>query len=240
MNIRGLNKFTLIDYPGKIACVVFTAGCNFLCPYCHNPFLVIDPESQPLIDENDVYKFLDSRIGKLDAVVISGGEPTLRKKIFAFASEIKKRGFLIKLDTNGSNLCAVKKLYESNCLDFIGLDYKAPQSKYNALSKSMNFSIYKQITETISFIVETGIKSDIRTTVHKLLLSESDLFTMRTELNSLGVKDWTLQQFNPTEIMDEDLNEIPTYSDIELVSIAGKLPYTQVKSKKARITSGLF
>lgn len=227
MNIRGINKFTLIDYPEKVACTIFTGGCNFLCPYCHNPCLVIDPESQPLIEEKNFLSFLDIRLGKLDAIVISGGEPTLRKRIFGFASEIKKRGFLIKIDTNGSNPEIIEELYKCNLIDLIGIDYKAPQAKYNSISGVTDLNIYKRVTKTILCALGSGIKYNIRTTVHKSLLSEADILAMRTELDSLGVNEWTLQQFNVNNIIDEDLNKTQTYSDNELTEIALNLCNTR-------------
>ncbi len=232
MNIRGLTKFTLIDYPKKIACTIFVGECNFLCPYCHNPFLVANSESQPLIRNDDFYRFLDSRVGKIDAVVISGGEPTLRKGLFKLASEIKRRGFLVKLDTNGSRPRVVRELYENDCLDFIGLDYKGPKAKYNLINGTNELGLYEKITETISYVISKSISCDIRTTAHKNLLSEQDIAAMRAELSGLGVKNWTLQQFNPTEVMDEDLKNIPTYSDTELLDIAQSLPLTKVRNIK--------
>ncbi len=227
MNIRGLNKFTLIDYPEKVACIVFVGGCNFFCPYCHNPFLVIDPESQPLISENSFFSFLDTRRGKVDAVVISGGEPTLRKRIIGFSSEIKSRGFLIKIDTNGSNPEIIEELLRSNFIDFIGIDYKSPQYKYNSIIGIPDIDIYKKVTKTILYILKSGVNYNIRTTVHKSLLSEADISMMRTELNSLGVQEWTLQQFQSNDIIDGNLNKIPTYSDNELIEIALNLEYTK-------------
>ncbi|MFA6714325.1 MAG: radical SAM protein, partial [Victivallaceae bacterium] len=102
MNIRGIRRFSLVDFPGKMACVVFVGDCNFRCAYCHNPCLVFDPESQPLISEDEFFGFLEKRRGKLDGVVISGGEPTLQKNLLPFVKKIKAMDFLVKLDTNGS------------------------------------------------------------------------------------------------------------------------------------------
>ena len=235
MNIRGITKFTLVDYPGKIACIVFVGNCNFICPYCHNPFLVVDPGSQPLITEKEFYLFLESRVGKLDAVVISGGEPTLRKELFEFAREIKQRGFLIKLDTNGSMPEIVKKLYKNRCLDFIGVDYKASKAKYQFVSGCKDEKLSPKVSETIAFVIKSEIPYDVRTTVHKALLTELDIMQMRKELNDLGVKDWALQQFHPTEIMDESLLNIETYTDSELLTIAKKLPNTKVRGLKGML-----
>ena len=232
MNIRGINRFTLVDYPGKIACIIFAGNCNFVCPYCHNPFLVVEPESQPLIPESDFFTFLKKRKGKLDAVVISGGEPTLGKDLFAFSQKIKKMGFFVKLDTNGSNPDIVKKLHAAGYLDYLGIDYKCPFNRYPeiALKNSVNPGL--KVQTTISYAVDFKISYDIRTTVHKALLSPKDLNVMRKELNELGVEEWTLQQFNPVDVLDDKLQNLTTYSDIELVNIAKTLPTTRVRGIK--------
>ena len=229
MNIRGIVKFTLVDYPGRLACIIFTGGCNFICPYCHNPFLVVDHESQPLINEEDFFTFLSSRVGKLDAVVISGGEPTLQKNLIDFSSKIKEMGFGVKIDTNGSNFSAIKKMHEKNCIDYIGIDYKAPARKYEAVSGRSNYRYIDNLKKTISFVVKNNVPYDIRTTVHKSILNIEDLFTIRKELNSFGIKEWTLQQFNPVEVLDEELLQQSTYSDAELRKITSQMNNTSVR-----------
>ena len=232
MNIRGINKFTLVDYPGKIACIIFVGNCNFICPYCHNPFLVVDPESQPLISDSDFFTFLEKRIGKLDAVVISGGEPTLRKELLIFLQKIKELGFLIKIDTNGSNPEIVKKLYNDGYLDYLGIDYKYPLNKYSELTRTNSAHVGLSVQKTIAFAVNSKIPYDIRTTVHKELLSYEDLNIMRKELTGLGVEEWMLQQFNPVDILDEELLRLTTYSDTELANIAKNLPSTKARGMK--------
>jgi pyruvate formate lyase activating enzyme len=229
VNIRGINKFTLVDYPGKIACIVFIGNCNFICPYCHNPFLVVAPESQPLISELECFSFLRKRKGKLDAVVISGGEPTLQKNLFAFSQKIKEMGYLIKLDTNGSNPDIVKKLHKAGYLDYLGIDYKCPLNRYSEITQSNSVNLGLNVQATISFAVNSKIQYDIRTTVHKAFLSYEDLNIMRNELNKLGVKQWTLQQFNPVDILDDKLLYLTTYTDMELANIAKKLPSTKAR-----------
>ncbi|MCF7790987.1 MAG: anaerobic ribonucleoside-triphosphate reductase activating protein [Victivallales bacterium] len=229
MDIRGITKFTLVDYPGKLACIIFTGGCNFCCPYCHNPFLVVDPESQPLVAEEEFYQFLESRKGKLDAVVISGGEPALQQDLFDFAQKIKDKGFLVKLDTNGTKPETVKELHKNKCIDYIGLDYKAPTKKYHIAAGVMDSKISQKVKETIMYAVSNKLSYDIRTTVHKALIKETDMALMRKELDCLGVKEWTLQQFHPAEIMEDELLEIPTYTDTELKEIAAQFKNTKVR-----------
>ncbi len=220
MKIFGLQKFTLIDYPGKLACIIFTGNCNFRCPYCHNPCLVLDPESQDEIKHETFFDFLKKRQGKLDGVVISGGEPTLQNGLKEFIEEVKRLNFLVKLDTNGSNPQIVKDLISEELIDYLGIDYKAPSNKYQRVSMNKNVK-GKNILNFINHAVKNlgNDNIDIRTTVHKDILSEDDLSQMWNELFINKVKKWTLQQYNPTEVLDEGLSQ-ETWNNRELIAIA--------------------
>ncbi|WP_176012713.1 anaerobic ribonucleoside-triphosphate reductase activating protein [Victivallis sp. Marseille-Q1083] len=229
MDIRGLYKFTLVDFPAHLGCVLFVGGCNFRCPFCHNPCLVFDPASQPRITETAVFNFLNRRVGKLDGVVISGGEPTLQPGLGAFAVKGKQLGFDIKIDTNGSLPAVIEQLHQEGGLDALGVDFKAPSGRYAALTGSALPDCAERVKQVIRFALEQGIQLDVRTTVHRDLLSPEDLNAMRRELDALGVADWTLQQFNPVEVIDETLPQRPTYSDSELVHLARALGRTQVR-----------
>ena len=237
MNIRGMTRFTLVDFPGKMACVAFVGNCNFRCGYCHNPCLVFDPESQPLISEDEFFKFLGKRQGKLDGVVISGGEPILRKPLLSFIRKIKDMGFLVKLDTNGSMPEKVFKIHNEAGLDALGVDYKAPLDKYNEISQCHVPELGEKTLKVIKFALDKDIFIDVRTTVHKALLSKTDLSKMRGELSSTGLKTWTLQQFNPVEIIDDSLLEKDTYNDLELIKIAHSLGDTNVRGLSGIIIS---
>ncbi|MDD5750660.1 MAG: anaerobic ribonucleoside-triphosphate reductase activating protein, partial [Candidatus Pacebacteria bacterium] len=132
MIIGGLQKITLIDYPGQLACVVFLVGCNFRCPFCYSSELVL-PEKiarQPRMPEKDFFDFLKQRQGQLDGVVICGGEPTINQRLADFCSRIKKLGYKIKLDTNGSNPAVIADLLKKKLLDYVAMDIKAPREKY--------------------------------------------------------------------------------------------------------------
>lgn len=236
MEIRGLIKFSLNDYPGQMSCVVFTGHCNFRCPYCHNPHLVFDPESQPLIPEEEFFDFLDRRVGKLDAVVISGGEPTLQNDYDLFARKVKEKGFLVKLDTNGSMPDKVIECLKNGDIDYLGIDYKATNAKYNQIAYCDDPNLVEKVQGLIKYAVHNNVAFDIRTTVHKSLLSVDDLKEMRKELNELGVKQWTIQQFNPVDIIDDDLIEQDTYSDTELLEISRQLG----SDTKVRGLKGLY
>jgi pyruvate formate lyase activating enzyme len=134
MKIGGLQKFSLLDYPGKISAVVFTQGCNFRCPYCHNPELV-DPERfQECIPEDEIFAFLETRRGKLEAVTVTGGEPTIQNGLSSFVRRIKDMGFMVKLDTNGSRPEVLEELIRHKLIDYIAMDIKAPLEKYEAVT----------------------------------------------------------------------------------------------------------
>jgi pyruvate formate lyase activating enzyme len=230
MNIRGIRRFSLVDFPGKMACVVFVGDCNFRCAYCHNPCLVFDPESQPLISEDEFFGFLEKRRGKLDGVVISGGEPTLQKNLLPFVKKIKAMDFLVKLDTNGSLPEKVFAIHNEAGLDALGIDYKAPLDKYNEIACSPIPELGRKVLDLIKFALVNNIPLDVRTTVHKALLSEDDLIKMRSELSAVGLKQWTLQQFNNSgDIIDDSLLEKETWTDRELLAVVEKLPDTNVR-----------
>ena len=128
MRIGGLQKSSLIDYPGKICAIVFTIGCNFRCPYCHNPELV--DETAEELSQDEFFAFLEKRIGKLDAVTITGGEPTLHNDLVPFIIKIKELGFLVKLDSNGTHPDVLAQLISEKSVDYIAMDIKAPLQKY--------------------------------------------------------------------------------------------------------------
>lgn len=223
MNIRGFYKFSLVDYPGRIACIVFTGGCNFRCPYCHNAALVVDPKSQPKVMEQEIFNFLEKRKGLLEGIVISGGEPTLQPDLLEFCGKVRELGYLIKLDTNSTNPEVVKAIHSQYCIDSLGLDVKAPWAKYGEVTSCADPQIAEKVQELIRYALAENMGADIRTTVHKSLLSEADIRQMYQELQALGVPLWTLQQYNPVEVIDDTLSEQPTYGDSELVEIAKSL-----------------
>ncbi|MFA6567307.1 MAG: anaerobic ribonucleoside-triphosphate reductase activating protein [Victivallales bacterium] len=223
MDIRGLTKFSLIDFPGKLACILYAGGCNFRCPYCHNPHLVLDSEIQPQLSEQFIFSFLKDRKGKLEGVVISGGEPSSHPGLVSFSEKIKALGYLIKIDTNGSNPDVIADAHGKGLVDALGIDYKTTASSYGDLTKCKIDDIAGLVRKTISYAVNSGITIDIRTTIHRKLHTSEVLMKMREELDGMGVSAWTLQQFHATEIIDNTLTGEPTYSDAELIGIARNL-----------------
>ena len=171
--IGGIQKTTLVDFPGKVAAIVFTQGCNFRCGYCHNPELLEHSKNSDF-NKNDFLDFLKTRIGKLDGVVITGGEPTLQKGLYDFIKEIKSLGFAVKLDTNGTNPIIVEKLINDNLLDYIAMDIKAPFDKYTKIT-GVGVDI-ENIKRSIELIKNSSVDYEFRTTVLKSQLSLMDLF----------------------------------------------------------------
>jgi pyruvate formate lyase activating enzyme len=215
MLIGGLHKLSLIDYPGKLSAVIFTRGCNFRCPYCHNPEL-IESNGGDIIEEDKILSFLDERKGKLDGVVVTGGEPTLQSEIVEFLERIKRLGFFVKLDTNGSYPERIKELIDRKLLDYIAMDIKAPLYKY---SRTTLTSIdTERIVESIHLIMNSGIDYEFRTTVVRSLLSRDDFPKIGEMIKS--AKLFVLQEFRPTKTLDPDFLKETSYTKRELEEIS--------------------
>ena len=217
MKIGGIQKLSLVDYPGKVAASIFTIGCNFRCGFCHNPKLVLPECYTETLDENDILDFLKSRTGKLDAAVISGGEPTLHQDLPDFIKKIKDMGYLVKLDSQGSNPDMLKKLLDAKLLDFIAMDIKAPLEKY---SKIMSWEIDpKIIKKSIKLIKNSGLDYEFRTTVVKSQLSFEDFHAIGKAIR--GAKRFALQHFkpNPEMVNTDKFKDETTYSDGEFEQI---------------------
>lgn len=197
MKIGGMQKLSLVDYPGKVAASIFTIGCNFRCGYCHNPELVVPDEYADPIIESEVLKFLKTRIGKLDGVAISGGEPTLQKDLPDFIKKVKKMGYLVKLDSNGSNPHILEQLISNSLVDYIAMDIKGPLEKYPLI---MGWSIDPNvIKKSIRLIIDSGLPHEFRTTIVKSQLSVDDF----EEVGKLvkGAKRYALQHFKASDHM---------------------------------------
>ncbi len=163
IEIGGFLKFSLIDYPGLLGAVVFTRGCNFRCPYCHNPELVLPEIYSDTLDPEEILAFLEKRIGKLESVTITGGEPTLHKGLIPFMEVVKGMGYRVKLDTNGTKPEVIGRIVEKNLADFIAMDIKAPRENYSRVSGvSVDLSA---IEKSISTILNSGREYQFRTTL---------------------------------------------------------------------------
>lgn len=209
MKIGGLQKFSMIDFPGKLAAVIFTQGCNFRCPYCHNPELV-DPEhfEKPL-DELDVLAFLNRRVGQLDGVVITGGEPTLHPDLPQLIKKIRSMGFLIKLDTNGSNPALLREMFSQNLIDYCAMDIKAPARSYKKVTcSSIDIALIK---ESISLIKQSEVEYEFRSTLVGELLSPEEILEMGSLIGK--AKRLFLQKFVSTKTLDERFGTAHSFSD---------------------------
>ena len=189
MLIGGLQKMTLLDYAGKVACIVFTHGCNFRCPYCHNAPLVT--ETPELISEDELFAFLEKRRGILDGVVVSGGEPTLQKDIIPFLSKIKELGYSLKLDTNGTNPALLREIVALGLCDYVAMDIKNSREKYS-LTAGCDVDI-KAIEESVSFLLSDSVDYEFRTTLTRELHSERDVRDIGEWIK--GAKRYYLQTF---------------------------------------------
>ncbi len=194
MKIHGLNKLTLLDYPGRMACLVFTGGCNFRCPYCQNWALVLDPDSQPVIPEEDFFALLKKRKGVLEGVVITGGEPTLNRDLPDFIRRIKAEGYLVKLDTNGTSPAMVESMLKEGLLDYIAMDIKNTREKYALTAGiSPDSPLLSRLEETKNLIINSGIDHEFRTTVIAEHHTVEDLIAMGETVR--GAKVYYLQPF---------------------------------------------
>lgn len=172
MLIAGLQKLTLLDYPGKTACTLFTPGCNFRCPFCHNASLVTQAVEE-LIGEEEFFTFLSRRKGILDGVCITGGEPTLQKDLIPFIEKIRAMGFLIKLDTNGYKPDVLGEILRKGLADYVAMDIKASPGKYAVAAGISDFD-FSPIINSIELLQKSGVNHEFRTTVTGELHSEED------------------------------------------------------------------
>jgi pyruvate formate lyase activating enzyme len=189
MRIGGIQKFSLIDYPGKISAVIFTQGCNLRCPYCHNPELVLPELFQTIVPESIVFAFLEQRRHQLDAVVITGGEPTIQADLMDFIREIRTRGFLIKLDTNGTNPDILRSIVDEKLIDYIAMDIKAPFTKYAGIAGA-DVDL-ERIKESIAVISSAGLACEFRTTFDERRLSMQDIEQIQ---ESIGNTNYYIQE----------------------------------------------
>lgn len=224
MRIGGYQKTSLIDYPGKISAVVFVAGCNFRCPYCHNSDLVLNPDSLPTVPEEEVFAYLSKRRGLIGGVCITGGEPTLQKDLFDFVGKIKDLGLLVKLDTNGSNSSTLSNMVEDGLVDFVALDVKAPLDHRYAKSVGLeNFDV-SSVLHSVEELVTSDVDFELRTTVVPGLHSEEDLLDLAQQLSKVAPKaKWFLQNFQPKNCLDPEFEKIKPYDTKFLENLLHKL-----------------
>jgi pyruvate formate lyase activating enzyme len=221
MKIKGLQKTTLLDYPGKVACTVFTFGCNFRCPFCHNASLVIN-EADGEISEQQFFSFLEKRKGILDGVCITGGEPLLHKDIVPFIDKIHSMGFLVKLDTNGAFPDRLREIIELGIVDYVAMDIKNSPEKY---AESIGLSnVPEGIFKSISILMESGINYEFRTTVVKELHTKEDILDIAKRIK--GAKQYYLQCFKDSgELIENGYSAHPEQTMREMLELVK--PYVE-------------
>lgn len=207
-SIRGLKKTSLLDYPGNICSVIFLGGCNFRCGFCHNPSIVENKGNR--INKKDVLDFLKSRKELLDGVCVSGGEPTMHKTLPNLLKSIRKLGFLIKLDTNGSNPLMLSKLIKEKLVDYVAMDIKTSFNRYKEV-----LGDEKAIKKSIKLLMNSGIDYEFRTTMVPSFVGNTEFDEICNALK--GAKRFCMQQFNPKqELVDESLRGVKPYTEKEL------------------------
>jgi len=223
MLIGGLQKTTLLDYPGKIAATVFTIGCNFRCPWCYSSELVLPEKikNQPRISEADFFNFLRKKRGLLDGVVICGGEPTIHQDLPDFVQKIKKLGFLVKLDTNGSNPKMVEQLVNKRLIDYIAMDVKAPKEKYSFYTGGRGNIV--KIEKSINLLKKAKVDYEFRTTVAQGL-SKTDILKIVQWITP--AKGYFLQEINLEKgIINPEIRKLPLLSRKELQEIISEIKF---------------
>mgnify|MGYP006277701949 CR=1 FL=1 len=219
MRISGIIKTTLIDYPEHIATSIFTQGCNFKCPYCHNPDLIpFEKEEEEYMALGYFWNFLENRKDFLDGVAITGGEPTLQKDLIDFIEKITRRGFKVKLDTNGSKPDIIGKLIDNDLIDYIAMDIKSSIGKYSDYSDNSN--IGDKIIKSVDLIKESEINYEFRTTVVPGLHDKKVVKEIAKIV--AGSRNFTLQNFREERTYDKNyesklpftVKELGTFKEI--------------------------
>ncbi len=229
MNIQGLQKVSLLDFPEIIACTVFTGGCNFRCPFCHNASLVLPGiETKDNWTENDFFQFLSSRVNKLDGVCISGGEPLIQPDLFDFVKRIKSMGFAVKIDTNGSMPEQLKNLVNSGLIDYVAMDIKNSPEHYAVTIDRESVDLDK-INESIQFLLSDVVPYEFRTTIVKEFHSEMDIEQIGRWIK--GASKYFLQEFvDSGNVITKNLHAISPGETSKFLLIAEKyIPSVQMR-----------
>lgn len=196
MKICGLNKTTLLDYPGKVAATIFIGGCNFRCPFCHNSSLVTNTASQPEISQTEILNFLKKRRGILEGVCVTGGEPTLFPELADFLSDIRELGYPIKLDTNGSNPSFLRFLVQNDLISKVAMDIKSSPQNYSKLTGITTLDFHA-IETSVSYLLEENVDYEFRTTVVRELHNIQDFVEISQWIK--GAKAYYLQAYKDSE-----------------------------------------
>lgn len=221
MEIKGLAKTTLLDYPGHVAATIFTGGCDFHCPFCHNKSLVLNPARLPSIPTDEIYQFLLQRQGALEGLCITGGEPLLQEDLCEFLYNVKTLGYKIKLDTNGYDPTHLSHILKNNLVDYIAMDIKNSQENYQKTAGISSFDI-NRIKLSVDLLKESEIDYEFRTTVARELHQMADIDAIGRWLK--GARAYYLQPYVETD--DVIMPVFSSYSKQEMIEMRERLlPY---------------
>lgn len=230
MRIAGLQKLTLLDFPGRTAATVFLPGCNFRCPFCHNAELVIENKSTDNISTDEFFAFLEKRRGLLDGVCITGGEPLLQHDLPDFCARIKQKGFAVKLDTNGSFPERLRELIEVELVDYVAMDIKNTRERYGETAGVVSIDL-ASLQDSIDFLMDGQLPYEFRTTVVRELHSPDDLLSIARWIK--GAAAWHLQSFVDADSILLGAGTLHAYEPNQLEALLPKLrsyvPATQLR-----------
>ncbi len=216
MRISGLQKLTLLDFPGHVACTVFFSGCDLRCPFCHNAPLVTDIDARDGMEYEDFFKFLEKRRGILDGVALTGGKPLLRADLGEFIATIKSMGYAVKLDTNGTHPERLKEMLASGNVDYVAMDVKNSREKY-ASTVGVPIDTDK-IERSVKTVIESGVEHEFRTTVVKEFHEKSDFHKIGEMIS--GAKRYFLQQFTDSGALIGDGGTMHAVTKSEMTEFA--------------------
>ena len=209
--VGGIQKLSLVDFPGHVAAALFTAGCNMRCGYCHNPELVLPERLASSIPIDDIMQFLQSRVGRLDGVVVSGGEPTIHDDLPELIRRIKALGYDVKLDSNGTRPEMIRQLIDDKLINFVAMDIKGPLEKYQTIAaRPIDLDA---VQETIALLISSGIGHEFRTTIVREQLEPSDFHKVGEMVR--GAKRFALQHFRPGSTLAPQFEQASTFSESE-------------------------
>ncbi|MFP4005285.1 MAG: anaerobic ribonucleoside-triphosphate reductase activating protein [Candidatus Hadarchaeia archaeon] len=223
MDFIGIEKNSLIEWPGKIVAVAYTRGCNFRCPFCQNRDLVLHPQNLSSFSEEKVLEHLDNREKWLDGAVVTGGEPMIHEELPEFAAKVKNRGFGFGVETNGTRPEMIEELLEEGLVDYIAMDIKAPLEweKYRKAAGIEDKNLLRKIKKSIEILKNSNTEHEYRTTVVPTILDENDIFEIAQYIE--GERNYYLQQFVPENTLDKSYENVNPYSDEKMKEIGKKI-----------------
>jgi len=223
MEFKGFQKTSLIEYPGKIVSVAFVGGCNFRCPFCQNPELVLNFKNLPSIGEEKIIEHLIQKRKWLDGLAITGGEPTLYGDLPDFIKRVRKEGFLVQVETNGTNPKMIRNLIEEDAVSYIALDIKAPLvwEKYRKAAGIKERDLFEKVEETVQILLSSDIDYELRTTVVPSLVDEEEIGKIARQVR--GAKKYVLQQFRNEKTLDKSYNRLEPYPKEKLEKIRQRI-----------------